>query len=869
MHNFISLPRKAVLVGLMLGSASGGLCAQQSVPPPAPRAAPVEEDPDIIVTTAARQRGAVIGDIKPELQLGPADVRALGVSSITELLSELAPQTTSGRGGSPVVLLNGKRISGFNEVRDIPPEAIARVDILPEEVALKYGYTSDQKVVNIVLRQRFRAYTAEMNYGLATRGGAQVYQPEASFLRIRNGGRFNLELEYPIQDPLLESQRGVVSAPLARPYSLTGNVVDATGTVFGVLPSAAAHTPTSSDFSATPTAATDLTPYRTLTAGSKNFTANAVYNQTILDNVSATVNAKLDLSNTTSDNGLPTLALLIPTGNPFAPFANQPVTLYRSLTNYGPLTQNNKSVAAHLGATLNGDFSKAWHWSFTGNYDVSDTHTITQTGVSTASISGLLTANPTLNPYGPIASTILPISPANLTHALTNTGVVDLLVNGDLFKVPAGDVSTSFKIAAQNAVFDSEAQRTGVVLAPSHLRQGIARATFNMDVPLTNRKKHVLGALGDLSLNANVAYKYLTDFGTLNTLGYGLNWTPVTPLSVVVALTNDHAAPSVGQLSNPQVITPNALVFDPLTGQTEIVTQISGGNPALKASDRHVLDVEANYKPFSKTDLTLNATYTRINVNNLISSPTLAQSFATKTIDPTTGIAIINSSPTNFARAETEQLRWGINFSQPLKSKTPPQGATGRDQGRPGGDRPGGNRGGAGGARGGFGGFGQPGGRLQFAVYHTVFLRDTLLSKAGQPPLNLLAGDAAGSSGGQPRHQLELQAGFYKAGWPGVRLTANWQSATTVNGLTPTGTLHFGDKFSSSLRIFANLSGFPKLVKDHPFLRGSRILFVMNNIFDVRERVTDATGATPISYQPAYIDAKGRTVRIAFRKVFF
>ena len=61
-----------------------------------------------------------------------------------------------------MLLLNGQRISGFRELRDIPTEAIQRVEILPEEVALKYGYRADQKVVNIVLRQRFRSTAAQV-----------------------------------------------------------------------------------------------------------------------------------------------------------------------------------------------------------------------------------------------------------------------------------------------------------------------------------------------------------------------------------------------------------------------------------------------------------------------------------------------------------------------------------------------------------------------------------------------------------------------------------------------------------------------------------------------------------------------------------
>jgi len=33
--------------------------------------------------------------------------------------------------------------------------------------------------------------------------------------------------------------------------------------------------------------------------------------------------------------------------------------------------------------------------------------------------------------------------------------------------------------------------------------------------------------------------------------------------------------------------------------------------------------------------------------------------------------------------------------------------------------------------------------------------------------------------------------------------------------------------------------------------------------------VHDATGATPISYQPAYLDPVGRKITVSFRKLFF
>src|SRR5206468_173812 len=152
--------------------------------PPAPSAAtaqptePTDEYGDdegaIVVTGSRTLPGSVVGDIPPEDTLDSRDVRATGATKISELLDAIAPQIGSarGRGGEqPVLLLNGQRISGFRELRDIPTEAIQRVDIMPEEVALKYGYRADQKVVNIVLRQRFRSTAALGSVKTATDGG--------------------------------------------------------------------------------------------------------------------------------------------------------------------------------------------------------------------------------------------------------------------------------------------------------------------------------------------------------------------------------------------------------------------------------------------------------------------------------------------------------------------------------------------------------------------------------------------------------------------------------------------------------------------------------------------------------------------------
>jgi hypothetical protein len=130
-----------------------------------------------------------------------------------------------------------------------------------------------------------------------------------------------------------------------------------------------------------------------------------------------------------------------------------------------------------------------------------------------------------------------------------------------------------------------------------------------------------------------------------------------------------------------------------------------------------------------------------------------------------------------------------------------------------------------------------------------------------------------GSNGGQSRHQVDVQAGVFKDGL-GARLTASWQSGTTVRGAPGIGGANSSDLFFSphatlNLRLFADLGQQISLVRKHPWVRGTRISFSVDNLLDSRLNVRDATGVTPLSYQPGYIDPVGRTVRFSIRKMFF
>lgn len=907
----------------MLGVAPGALMAQQPPQGGGTTSAPVDDGEEIIVT-GQPQRGAVLGNIQPEQQLSGADVRALGVTSISELITELSPQTN----GSPVVLLNGKRISSFSEISDLPSEAVARVDILPEQVALSYGYAPTQKVVNIVLRQRFRAETAEARGGTTTDGGRESGQVEAGMLRIQGDNRFTLNLKYSRAAQLLESERNITPTAPGRPFSLAGNITapvsgseidpalsalaGQTVTVASVPGQAANGAPTLSDFvaGANVTSVSDLTRYRTLSPATQNFSANATLARA-LGGVSATLNGRLELSENDALQGLSSAALALSADNPFSPFGND-VTLYRYLAQAGALGQQIRGTTGHVGLTLNGRLGGSWQWSFTGNGDLSITRTRTDRGVDTGAIQSALDAgSASVNPYGSFSADLLATRLTDRARAKSQAVSGDLLVSGSLFDLPAGDVMTSVRVGGSANGFDSRSVRSGVESRNDYSRE-IASGQLSIDLPLTSRSRDVLGAVGDIGVNLNLAAQRYSDFGTLSTLGYGLRWQPVKAVQLLMSANQDRAAPTGTQITDPLIATPNVSLFDYATGQSVFVTQLSGGNAALRESVRDQFRFGATVKPFDKPNLTLTATYLNSRTSNPIAAfptptPALEAAFPQRFLRDADGNLVqVDGRPINFLRAQSEQLRWGFDLSIPLKSHVqklveawraaggkpedrPPelQALFGNRQPRPageGGERPRGdaaNAGPGGGRPGGGGGFGGPrgpgggqgGGRLSFSLYHSWHLTESIDIAPGVPQLDLLNGDATGSSGGQPRHELEGRVGYSNNGI-GARLGVDWESGTHVDGAlagTAGGSsrLNFGSLATANLRLFANLGQIQGLERKVPFLRGARVSIGIDNIFNQRRKVTDATGDTPLRYQADYLDPLGRSVSITFRKLFF
>lgn len=158
--------------------------------------------------------------------------------------------------------------------------------------------------------------------------------------------------------------------------------------------------------------------------------------------------------------------------------------------------------------------------------------------------------------------------------------------------------------------------------------------------------------------------------------------------------------------------------------------------------------------------------------------------------------------------------------------------------------------------------------QLFVSLYHNWYLEDAITLREGLPALDLINGDATDILGGWRRHEVEFQAGAFKSGL-GARITATWQGGTDIRGLdSSAGDLRFGSLATINLNLFANLAEHFGGSDAPGWLKGARTTIGVTNLFNTRPQVRDRAGATPLSYQPAYLGPLRRVLSFGLRKAF-
>lgn len=770
-----------------------------------------------ILVIGSRLIGTIDAAQPPLVTLDEADIASYGASSLTELLAAVAPQTGTGRGrggGHPVILMNGLRISNFREMRGFSPEAVRRMEVLPEEVALRYGFPPNQRVINFILKDSFSSRTIDGEYNVPTRGGFADSEATFSLLRIKGPSRLNLNAYLEDTSLLTEAERGIVQ-PAGSAPRVAGDP--------------------------------DPALYRSLIADSRDFGFNGSWSTGLGDKGMAgslSANASFARNDRRALSGVESFVLAGPVD---------------------PLERISRTDRIEGGAALNKRLG-SWQLTLTldGGHIVTDTATDRPAGVTPAGIDRARVASD------------------SLTSLLT--------MAGGIFRLPAGDVATTFKAGfAHTAITSSDSRQ---VSGPTRLKRGDASAGINLALPITSRRESSGAKLGDITLNFSAGLNHLSDFGTLSDWSAGVTWGVTEKLSLQASYIVNEAPPSLGDLGNPAIVSLNVPVYDFARGENAIVAVTNGGNRTLRSERQRDVKFSANWQlPISGANLV--AEYFRNSSNDVTAAfplltPAMEAAFPGRaTRDASGRLVAIDSRPVTFFETRGERLRWGINLSGSI-GKAPagrgggPPGQMGRPRGGPGGPAGGPQAGGPRGPGGGGPGAGGSGmgrmmammgggggqGRWSLSVYHTVRFADEVTIGRGGPVLDLLGGDAL-SGGGVARHSLELEGGAYRKGF-GMRVKGNWSAPTRIeaSGAPGTSDLRFGSVFRLDIRIFSDFGRQKALTDISPVFKGMRLAFQFDNVFDSRRKVTDASGATPFSYLPDFLDPRGRVIGIDLRKSF-
>ena len=836
-----------------------------------------------IVVRATRLRGEVDTDIPVLDEIGAEEIAGYGASSIGDLIDLLGPQTGSARGrggGRPVILLNGRRISSFRELRDLPPEAIERVQVFPEELALQYGYRPDQRVINMILVDNFKSVTAELEYGQPSQGGRAKWETQGGLTRIGDDFRFNINGEYTSQSSLTEAERGIARAAT--------NIVVPDGV--------------------------DLGRFRTLLPQSDQFSLNGSYSKSLTEKIQLSLNAAYELTDSNSLNGLGTVDLFVPGTSPFSQ-TGQDAVVTRAFTDPRPLAGYSTVQTRSASAGINSD-SSGFRWSVNGNYSENQTDITTNRALDSAALEAMVAAG-AVDPFGADIGRGLSFAYPDRSTSLSSTASLIAEGSRELFALPAGGVQLNLNGGYTREDIRGTALRSGEAFT-TDLGRGTASVGGNVSLPVSSRREGVLDAIGDLSLNANAGYKHLTDFGSITSYGGGFNWSPAERLSILFSYIGEESAPGISDLGAPIIVTPNVPIFDFTTGQSVLIDRTTGGNPLLLAERRNDIKFNIGWEPPFLDDFRIEAEYNRNRSRNVTNAfplltPAIEGAFPDRvTRGPDGTLLALDARPVTFSEVNAERIRWGLNYRGEFGGNK--DEGEGR-RGRPGGDRPAppqreaqqastpsGERNGRaegqsegkpangekaegegsekqaerpqqrqqrGGGRRGGGMFGRGNdgkARWNVSLYHTYTLQDEVVIRPELPTLDLLNGDAIGASG-SPRHKVELQGGIFYKGM-GMFLRGNYASATRVNGdpLTGSSDLFFGDLATFDLRLFANLE--QVLKKKEGFFKGTRVSLRVDNLFGGIQNVRDADGNTPLRYQPGFVDPVGRFIEIDFRKQF-
>ena len=828
------------------GSYASGVYAQEQQQASWAQGTP--EPPSAIVVEG--RRGSAVSDIAAIAEIDDSAITAIGASSMAELQQAIQGQTRSSDGSEPILLLNAQRVSGYEEIGSLPPEAIEKIEVLPEQAALRFGFPPTRRVVNFITKRRFKQIEAKASIGTTLPAGRTSETARAGYTRLRDNARLTANLEYQHADPLNQSERRIAPDP-DLPFDALGNITGVDGGEVDAALSAAAGQPvTIAPVPADPAqqgllaayAAGANQPrlyplgrYATLSPGNDTIKGEAVLAGKVGETMGGSLTLSVEHSRDRALYGPESARLVIPADNPFSPFAG-PVILNRYIVEAGALRQRETKTTVNAGAKIRGALA-GWQWDATVSLNQVSQRGVNERGLDLTAANAAIASG--ADPFVPLDPALIADRQTDRTHERTRSVEAKLVAVNAPLDVPAGPVNVSATVEAGWLSANSSLEGT----APFALRLERSRleAGLGLDVPLTSRKADVLPSLGDISLNASANLRRVSGFGSLNDSTFGVTWVVLEGLQFLANIKRSAAAPDLAQQAAPPRTIETVPIFDFSSGRTEIVTLFLGGNPDLLAERRRIQSLGLNVKPFATSQLRVGVSYDATTIRN--------QAGVIQAITPQTEALLpdlfrrdaagrlisVAFRPINYFLERQRKLQLTLTASGSIgKLRTPAaSGGAGTEDKRP---------------------------KYYSGIVPSVVFQDELQLRPGTAALDLLHGDSVGSY--TPRVSGYAYGGINAGGY-GATINAYYGGARRIRGASPAADLRFMSIFKIELAAYLPMEA---LVSHADWARHLQLRLNVANVTDSRQRVRDANGAVPNRYQTDLIDPLGRTVTLSLRK---
>ncbi len=849
--------RLFVAVSLVAFDATGAArpAMAQDAPQPEPTttftptpAEPERDPPGTIVVIGDRSIVASLKDFAVEQVYDEDEVASYAAGSIGEVLDAIRQEN---RDTDPALLVNGRPVADANDIADLPPEAIQRIETLPRGAAQRVNGAAGQRVYNVVLKRKVRTAVATASDEIATDGGWNNRRGELQLRRVQSQNRLNLSLRGADSGYLLESERPYVPRVQDTFYALLGNVLPGPGAVeVDPAVSALAGQPVTSIAmpagAGMPTltmlldGANRLNPSgraanRSLRAASRPIDLSLSGSRQLSGALSLSFNARAGWTDSRSLTGLTRARLAVPTTNAFTPFS-VPVSLYIEDPAH-PLTSRFRTNSQGASATLNAAIGK-WRGSLNARFDRRASHSRSEFPGTLPAISAMT------NPFDGALVSQIPVA-TNASTSVSRTTAIAAEASGPLAELWAGSLDARVNGFLQWDAYDGTSNTSGV----RELNQHQYAIGGGLSLPLTSRAAGSLGALGESDVAFDIGYVDLGSHGSLHRHALSLNWQPVGWLRLVARSARDESAISPILLAAPATTVQDVPYFDPVSGETVDVTTIYGGVAGLLPQDRRTRSVALTATPWKEYSVQLDAEYSVDDLRNQIGAlpeptPAVLVAFPDRFVRDASGtLVLVDGRSINIARERSERLRFGLRYTLPLSA--PPRRVPASD-GRP--------------------AYRTTQTKLQVTMSHTELLSNTLMIRPGLPVLDLLDGAAVGFGGAEPRNTTSASFAL-NHGPSGVRIDFRRRgpSKRLYGSLANPQLLEFDSLTTLDMKLYTDLG---EVFVGSKLARGTRLTVAIDNAFNRRQNVVGPDGYEPQAYQKIRRDALGRTIQFELRKAF-